>query len=328
MGVGGNAAVDGGAPEASIVITTRNRRDELPAAINSALRQRGSHELLVMDDGSTDGTADMVRQRYPAVRLETSERAVGLIRQRNLAARLARGRVVISIDDDAEFTTEHVVEQTLREFDHARVGSVAIPVCHVGPGADEMQRAPDGDGIWCQQQFVGTAHAVRRDLFLAVGGYRAHYFRQGEERDLTVRLLAAGYVVRLGRSDRIDHFESPRRDFRAVDVYGRRNDILFPWHNAPLVALPGSTLKMTAAGLIHAHRTKRWANMLRGLAQGYYCVLKYSGYREPVPARVWRLYHRMRTPVRLPEIEDELPPLMEVEELTRIRQTLTDGAGA
>ena len=97
-------------------------------------------------------------------------------------------RAIFSIDDDAVFTTGNVVEQTLTEFDHPRVGAVAIPVCHVGPGADEVQRAPDDKGVWCQQQYIGTAHAVRRDLFLTLGGYRAHYFRQGEERDLTVRL--------------------------------------------------------------------------------------------------------------------------------------------
>jgi glycosyltransferase involved in cell wall biosynthesis len=308
------------APDATIVITTRNRKDELPAAVESALKQRGSHELLIMDDGSTDGTADMVRQQYPTARLVRVEQAIGLIRQRNLAARLARGRVVISIDDDAVFTTESVVEQTLPDFDHPRVAVVAIPMCNVKYGPEVIQRAPEGSGVWCQQQFIGTAHALRRDVFLGVGGYRAHYFRQGEERDLAVRLLGQGYVVRLGRSDRIDHFESPRRDHTAVDLFGRRNDVLFAWHNAPAGALIPALLKTTLAGAVYGVKSRRLWNMLHGLTRGYCGLWQYRGYREPVTAAVWRQYQNLKAPTRLEDFQAMLPAAVAVEELRAVHQ--------
>ena len=43
---------------------------------------------------------------------------------------------------------------------------------------------------------------------------------QGEESDLCIRMLAAGYVVRLGSSDPIHHFESPKRSFSRMDHFG------------------------------------------------------------------------------------------------------------
>jgi glycosyltransferase involved in cell wall biosynthesis len=317
------AATDSTAtPEASIVITTRNRRDELPAAIESALQQRGRFELIVMDDGSTDGTSEMVRQLYPMVRLERTEQAIGLIRQRNRAARLARGRVVISIDDDAVFTTQHTIEQTLREFGHPRVAVVAIPLCNVKYGPEVIQQAPEGRGVWCQQQFIGTAHAVRRDVFLGVGGYRAHYFRQGEERDLALRLLDQGYIVRLGRSDRIDHFESPKRDHTAVDVYGRRNDVLFAWHNAPAAAVIPALLKTTLAGAAYGLKLGRLGNMLRGIGRGYGGVWHYRGHRQPVSRGAWRVYQQLKAPTLLTEIEGMLPPVCDVESLGKVKQAV------
>ena len=82
---------------ASVVITTKNRCEELRAAISSALRQSAQPEVLVIDDGSTDGTADMVRAEFPAVRLERSAESVGYIVQRNRAARLASGAIVFSL---------------------------------------------------------------------------------------------------------------------------------------------------------------------------------------------------------------------------------------
>ena len=54
---------------ASIVIATRNRCDTLQQALDSARRQTVPVELIVMDDGSTDDTVEMVRHRVPDARL-------------------------------------------------------------------------------------------------------------------------------------------------------------------------------------------------------------------------------------------------------------------
>ncbi len=98
----------------SVVITTKNRRDELRSAISSALTQSVQPELLVIDDGSTDGTAEMVLSGISRSSFGASEMSLGYIVQRNRAARLVSGEIIFSLDDDAEFSTPYVVEQTLR----------------------------------------------------------------------------------------------------------------------------------------------------------------------------------------------------------------------
>src|SRR5436190_4766669 len=106
--------------EVSIVITTKNRKDDLRRALISAFAQDPSSEVIVVDDASSDGTAEMVAREFPAVHLIRSLESRGYIVQRNRAAALARGHYILSIDDDAEFSSRSVVSKTLSDFDHPR----------------------------------------------------------------------------------------------------------------------------------------------------------------------------------------------------------------
>jgi hypothetical protein len=99
--------------------------------------------------------------------------------------------VIFSLDDDAVFSSPFVVEQTLRDFLHPRIGAVAIPYIEPHKANKEMQRAPTREDVWIAASYIGTAHAVRRDVFLALGGYREHLVHQGEEGDFCLRMLAA-----------------------------------------------------------------------------------------------------------------------------------------
>ena len=298
-------------PAATILIATKNRKDELAGAVASALAQTAPVEVLVIDDGSTDGTAEFVRQRFPAARLVRHDQSAGYIVRRNQGAEAASAPVVVSIDDDAAFPSPRTVEQTLAEFDHPRIGAVAVPFIDVRHGPAVRQQAPPGAGAFVAASYIGTAHAVRRDLFARLGGYRPVLFHQGEEGDYCVRLLAAGYVVWLGRADPIHHFESPKRDFTRWDVYGRRNDVLFGWHNAPAAALPVQWAGTVLNGLRHGLRVRRPGNMVRGLAEGFAAVLGPARRgRAPVPADVYRLFRELKTggPQPLEAVLGRLPP--------------------
>jgi hypothetical protein len=99
--------------------------------------------------------------------------------------------VVFSLDDDAVFSSTFVVEQTLQDFSHSRIGAVAIPYIEPHKANKEMQRAQTREDVWIMASYIGTAHAVRRDVFLALGGYREHLVHQGEEGDFCLRMLAA-----------------------------------------------------------------------------------------------------------------------------------------
>lgn len=294
----------------SVIITTRNRKDELPTALRSAVRQTAEPEVIVIDDGSTDGTSEMVRSKFPQVRLIRHEDSLGLIVRRNEGARLAAGDVVFSIDDDAEFMSTSTVEQTLSEFDNLRIGAVAIP--HIDTLSQRLVNgpAPDAD-IWCVANYTGTSHAVRRDLFLRLGGYHEEMVHQGEEGDFCLRLLAAGYVTRLGTATPIHHNESPRRSFWRMEYYGRRNDVLQAWRHTPAAWLVPHLLATTVNGLRQAVHTRRPAAHLRGLASGWTAVLMGRAERVPVTNQIYQLFRQLKKqgPLRLVDFQHRLPLL-------------------
>jgi glycosyltransferase involved in cell wall biosynthesis len=286
------------APEATVLIPTRNRRDELRGAIASAVAQTAHVEVLVLDDGSTDGTAEMVAREFPTVRLHRSETAREVVVQRNLGARLARAPVVVSIDDDGFFRSRRTVEQTLAEFDHPRVGAVAIPLVDVRPGAPSRERAPEraqtGAPARAVARFLEGSVALRRDVFLALGGYREGLLRQGEEADLSLRLLEAGYVIRLGSADPVHHRASATRDLARMDVYGSRNAILSCWHNEPHPFMAVRMLEQTGKGLVLGVRLGRPHRKAHGLALGFADCWRRRRERSPVSRRTARVHRLLR----------------------------------
>jgi GT2 family glycosyltransferase len=252
----------------------------------------------------------MVRSEFPEVRLERSESSLGLITQRTRAAALASAPILISIDDDARLVSPHTVAQTLRDFDHARIGAVAIPFVDVRTTTTVRQLAPEREGRWVVSSYIGTAHAVRRDVFLELGGYRTQLIQMGEEPDFCLRMLDAGYVTRLGRADKLHHLESPKRNLPRIVALGRRNDLLHGFWNVPMPYLPGRLAKVTLHSLWFAVAWRQPRAVLRGLVRGYREGLRNLRTRGPVARRTYRLDHdiRKRGPLRLEQTEPRLPP--------------------
>jgi len=76
----------------SVVIPSYNRLNTLPLAIDSVLAQTlSADEIIVIDDGSTDGTSEFVKQHYPSIKLVTQKNA-GVSHARNQGIRMASGQ--------------------------------------------------------------------------------------------------------------------------------------------------------------------------------------------------------------------------------------------
>jgi GT2 family glycosyltransferase len=264
-----------------------------------------------MDDGDDCDTREMIQREYPEVHYHQLGVGRGPAFQRNRGIELASTNFVFPVDDDTLFVSPHTIEQTLAEFDHPRVGAVGMPYINVKKDQKVLQRAPGEGGAYVTYAFVGAAHCVRRDVFLGVGGYREHFFYMGEEGDLCLRMLEAGYVTRLGRADVMHHFESPNRNSTLADWCGRRNDVLFVWHNAPATVLPAHMLATTYLGLCHALRVSRLPSHIRGSLSGWRVVLTGGAERRPVTEPTYRIFRRLKKggPLLLTDIEGCLPSL-------------------
>ena len=116
-----------GAPTVSIVIATYNRREALAATLPSVLGQdfpRDGYEIVVVVDGSTDGTVEYLRSLEETARLRIVEQPnLGQFRALNRALDVARGEIVVFLDDDIScepsLLREHVCE-------HERGGALLV----------------------------------------------------------------------------------------------------------------------------------------------------------------------------------------------------------
>jgi hypothetical protein len=108
----------------SVIITTRNRSKYLKEAIKSVLEvqsQKFDIEIIVVDDGSTDDTAEVVKQ-YPVVHLRTN--GIGMANARNTGLRAARGDFVTLLDDDDVWLPTNIAPHIELFEQHPEYGAV------------------------------------------------------------------------------------------------------------------------------------------------------------------------------------------------------------
>jgi hypothetical protein len=282
-------------PHATVVITTRNRKEDLQRAIQSCLEQDTDIEVLVFDDASTDGTSDMVQREFPNIRLLCSEQRVGYIALRNRGFEIANGEIVFSIDDDARFTDPSTVRQALQAFaEDATLGALALRYTEPNRTARQgyMPEVPSGTQL---RNYIGCAHAIRVDAAKKMGGYREYLVHQGEERDMGIRMLQAGYCVRYLNSPPIIHDPSSIRDNSRMDYFGYRNTFLFDILNVPLPSLlyrlPLDTVLLLKHRLTFLDMPYRLTNTLRSLV----ACLWFVPLRAPVSRKTYGLYNSLPT---------------------------------
>jgi GT2 family glycosyltransferase len=258
-------------PEVCIVIVTRNRKEMVTRAVESAVRQKGDVETLVVDDGSTDGTCDWLRSRFPDVHVHRCEQHQGAIVQRSLAATLTTAPIIFSIDDDAVFEGDDVIENILPDFADPRVGALAVR--HVNhyqarPDQEFWPRADATPEFSVVRTYIGCAAAFRRDLFLQVGGYCNDLVHWAEEPELCQRIYMAGYLVRLARKGFIHHYPDWAGKYTvSLNRYIVRNRILIAWFHTPAIFLPPALAVAFAQGIRPlAHGTAARKASVQGLA--------------------------------------------------------------
>jgi glycosyltransferase involved in cell wall biosynthesis len=298
-----------------VVVVTRDRCDDVIRALRSCQTQSGvDYEVLVYDDASNDGTSERIAADFPDVRLFTLRERQGYIRLRNRGYHDSLGDFLFSLDDDAYFTADDVLAVTVERFDDSPdVAAVAMPYVEPNrqPRLGWMLPVEPGDQL---RSYVGCSHAVRKQSAIDIGLYRELYVHQGEERDLCIHLLDAGYRVVYGSSDPSVHLYSPRRDQDRVNYYGYRNTILFSFLNLPL---PVAVLRMlidSAQLLKYRFALSTLPARVWALASGYFSCLRHFARRRPVRYETYRRYRNLPRhgpiPVNMtshaPEVHEEV----------------------
>lgn len=197
-----------GGYDADIVILSLNRPSETQKAIASALAQRGlSRHVTVLDQGSSPEAlqriAAFVSDRDDATLLVTEEN-LGVPGGRNAASEFGHGRVIIGLDNDAEFAWADTAARAVRTMDDApELAALGFRILRHGTPHDDTSSwgyppamLARANATFNTVTFVGAGHAIRRAAWEQIGGYDPSLFFCWEEYEFCLRALAAGWSVR------------------------------------------------------------------------------------------------------------------------------------
>ena len=187
----------------SYVVVSYNRRDRLLDTLDRLARTtplpRAAYEIIVVDNASTDGSADAVTADFPSVRLIRSRRNRGMA-GRNLAFDVARGDCLVSLDDDS-YPLDDAVTRSMDYLDAHRDAAVVVGRVELPGGGCEAPAMP--------AVMLGGASCIRRAAIEDAGGFDPAFFRQAEEYDLSCRLWSRGWRVARFEDVRYHHAKVP-----------------------------------------------------------------------------------------------------------------------
>jgi GT2 family glycosyltransferase len=232
-----------GSPNISIVIPTYNRREQLVRVLAGLEGQSigpDIFEVVVVDDGSTDGTGAWLEAQRRAFHLRTvRQKNGGPARARNAGVEASRGDLLLFLDDDVEPSADLVAEHQRShrlENNLAVVGPLGSLPSYEQPWVAweqaklEAQYAAMRRGDYAptfRQFWTGNA-SVRREHVVAEGGFDPAYLR-AEDVELAFRLSRRGIQFRFNPQARVLHHASRSLDSwsNAHTSYGRLEVSIF-----------------------------------------------------------------------------------------------------
>jgi GT2 family glycosyltransferase len=262
-------------PRVAVVVITHQRRDELLLALTRLRQLPEKPHVVVVDNGSTDGTADAVRAQHPWVELIASPTNLGAVGRNVGVARLDTPYVAFC-DDDTWWDpgSLRTAADTLDAHPRLAVLTARILVEPGGredPIVAELRDSPVVGAAWLPGPALGSflagASVLRREAFDEVGGFSERLWLGGEEELMAGDLAAAGWELCYLPSLTIHHQASSARDPHKRRADGIRNTLWTTWLRRPLRPALRRTLhllrtvprdRVTARGLLAAVRGLPW----------------------------------------------------------------------
>lgn len=222
-------------PDISILIVGWNTRDYLARCLRAVpgAAEKLTVEIVVVDNGSTDGTQAMLAEEFPHVQIIQNDENVGFGRANNIGAKVSRGRTLLILGSDCELQPGSLPSMVAELDQDPAIGMVLCRILNpdgsLQPSVHESFPSPWsqlGDLFFLSSlryalyrhpalhpwllRSTARAHArtrdvawgggacalVRRDLFLSLGGFDERFFMYSEDVDLCKRIGEAGYRLR------------------------------------------------------------------------------------------------------------------------------------
>jgi GT2 family glycosyltransferase len=262
------------AGDVTVVVVTWEQRDLVLACLGSLARQTVAPRILVVDNASTDGTAEVVSEHFPHARVLPQTSNLGFAGGVSAALEVVDTRFVALLNNDAQ-ADPHWLEASLvaladpsvvavtaklllaqrdasarpgsrdtAPIDDATISSATINNAGVvllrsGYGADRGLGSPDDERFASPVEvfgFSGGAVVMRTLAVKAVGGFDPDFFMYYEDTDLSWRLRLAGWHIVYAPDAVVHHLHAASSDAQSemFAFHNERNRLLMLLRDAPL----------------------------------------------------------------------------------------------
>jgi len=241
----------------TVVVATQNRRESLLHTIGRLQALAEQPPIIVVDNGSGDGSAEAVRSDFPDVDVIALDRNLGAP-ARNLGVRRA-GTPYVAFADDDSWWAPGALGRAAQLFDtHPGLGLIGARIL-VGPEQREdpttavmaVSPLPSPPGLPrpAVLGFLACGAVVRRSAFLEVGGFDELLFFLGEEQLVALDLASKGWHLSYAHDVVAHHHPSPPGDPAGRRRRQLRNDVLTAWMRRPARVVVARTAALGAAAL-------------------------------------------------------------------------------
>jgi len=264
-------------PSLSVLIVTWNSRAELARTLPALLPELGEEdELIVVDNGSSDGTAEAVRELVPAARVAPMGQNAGFAAACNAGAAEAGGDLLVILNPDAaplpgfgEAIRRPWLDERgwaawqalVAEGDGTRINSAGNPVhftgiVWAGGHGRPISTAPGAREVTA---LSGACLAIPLATWREVGGFPEPYFLYHEDVDLSLRLRMRGGALGIEPAAVVAHdYEFDAREHKWRWLERNRLAFLIRTYPAPLLALLAPALITTELALLIASVAGGW----------------------------------------------------------------------
>ncbi|NUQ39449.1 MAG: glycosyltransferase family 2 protein, partial [Caldilineales bacterium] len=231
---------------ASVIIANWNGAPHLRVCLPALRRQtHPDFEVIVVDNGSSDGSVAMLRADFPEVRVLALPENTGFVHASNRGAELARGEVLVMLNNDTEPEPGWLAALCQALIDHPEAGAAASKLLlfdrrHILHAAGDLlgpDFMPRNRGVWevdagqYDDQIevfgpCGGAAAYRRQVWEQLGGFDERLFMYLEDVDLAWRMQQAGWKSVFAPEARVYHHLSATGGGTIASYYVGRNLLL------------------------------------------------------------------------------------------------------
>ena len=202
----------------SVIITTRNRATDLQRTCDVLCSfSPAPNEVLVTADGCTDGTVDMIAEKFPEITLIANQTGIGSVASRDRMMREARGDLVLALDDDSYPEQLDCIARIVPFFEQRP----KLAVLHFPQRTDEYPETlaqTDFGPEHLTRSFANSGAVLRRSTYLQLPGFESRFFHMYEEPDYALQCVAAGYDVLFSPVITIRHHYSGRHAMKSAFI--------------------------------------------------------------------------------------------------------------